>query len=157
MGSNCDFFKGAKCLVNQLLTRMNGSTDIPAAPSCCLVKQQPRERAWMCQRGKEDPVEIDCSLMLCSDMLGVEQVGGKCQGRPEATQRLGSAPPFSRDSCPKVQTKSEIPLPSPSLYSLSDLERLPSESGIPLRRACDQSLLRVQSPASGRATLETAF
>ena len=26
--------------------------------------------------GKEDPVEFDSSLMLCSDMEGVAQVGG---------------------------------------------------------------------------------
>ncbi len=26
--------------------------------------------------GKEDPVEFDSSLMSCSDMVGVEEVGG---------------------------------------------------------------------------------
>ena len=30
--------------------------------------------------GKEDPVEFDSSLMSCSDMVGVEEVGGQCQG-----------------------------------------------------------------------------
>ena len=29
--------------------------------------------------GKEDPVEFDFSLMSCSDMVGVEEVGGQCQ------------------------------------------------------------------------------
>ena len=31
--------------------------------------------------GKEDPVEFDSSLMLCSGMEGVAQVGDKCHGK----------------------------------------------------------------------------
>ncbi len=34
--------------------------------------------------GKEDPVEFDSSLMSCSDMVGVEEVGGQCQ--PQAAE-----------------------------------------------------------------------
>ena len=34
--------------------------------------------------GKEDPVEFDSSLMLCSDMWGVAQVGGECQTHQES-------------------------------------------------------------------------
>ena len=40
--------------------------------------------------GKEDPVEFDSSLMSCSDMMGVEEVGGQCQPqqpKPEASAR----------------------------------------------------------------------
>ena len=38
--------------------------------------------------GKEDPVEFDSSLMSCSDMVGVEEVGGQCHkaSSPRATK-----------------------------------------------------------------------
>ena len=37
--------------------------------------------------GKEDPVEFDSSLMLCSDMWGVAQVGGQCHGAQNPVQK----------------------------------------------------------------------
>ncbi|PZO93534.1 MAG: hypothetical protein DI617_08580 [Streptococcus pyogenes] len=43
----------AKCLVIQLVTRMNGLTRFPTVPIYYLAKPQPRERAWQNQRGKK--------------------------------------------------------------------------------------------------------
>ena len=49
--------------------------EIPTVPNCHLAKPQPRERAWQNKRGKEDPVELDSSLILSSDLWGREYVG----------------------------------------------------------------------------------
>ena len=51
--------------------------EIPTVPIYYLAKPQPRERAWRNQRGmaesagKEDPVELDSSLILWNVFGGV--------------------------------------------------------------------------------------
>ena len=42
--------------------------------------------------GKEDPVEFDSSLMLCNDMGGVAQVGGKCHSTAALGEPLNQPP-----------------------------------------------------------------
>ena len=74
-------------------------SEIPTVPNCCSVKQQGKGTGLQVSAGKEDPVEFDSSLMLCSDMKGVAKVG-------EGSEPLNS----------------EIPLPSRLLYSLSNLQ-----------------------------------
>eukprot|EP01080_Neovahlkampfia_damariscottae_P010784 gene10784-3401_t len=50
--------------------------EIPIVPIYYLGNLHQREHAWECQRGKENPVELDSSLNLCNDADGVEQVEG---------------------------------------------------------------------------------
>ncbi len=50
-------------------------SEIPTVPSCCPVKPLTRERSCIVFAGKEDPVEFDASLQMCSDLKGVAQVG----------------------------------------------------------------------------------
>ncbi len=52
-------------------------SEIPAVPNCYSVKQQGKGTGLRALAGKEDPVEFDSSLMLCSDMRGVAKVGGE--------------------------------------------------------------------------------
>ena len=45
--------------------------EIPTVPNHHLVKPQPRERAWK-TAGKEDPVELDSSLIYFKITKGIE-------------------------------------------------------------------------------------
>jgi len=45
--------------------------EIPTVPIYHLANSQPRERAWSETAGKEDPFEIDSSLILRSIITGV--------------------------------------------------------------------------------------
>ena len=45
------------------------TNEIPSVPTYYLAKQQSRDLKL--SAGKEDPVEFDSSLTLCSDMRGV--------------------------------------------------------------------------------------
>ena len=38
--------------------------EIPSVPTHCLAKSQPRERAWMCQRGKKTLLSLTL-VRLC--------------------------------------------------------------------------------------------
>jgi len=71
-------------------------SEIPTVPNCYSAKRQGKGTGLWVSAGKEDPVEFDSSLMLCSDMRGVAKVG--------------------------APGDSEIPLLSPSLYSLSNFQ-----------------------------------
>jgi len=51
-------------------------SEIPTVPNCYSVKRQGKGTGLWVLAGKEDPVEFDSSLMLCSDMKGVAKVGG---------------------------------------------------------------------------------
>jgi hypothetical protein len=75
-------------------------SEIPAVPNCHSVKPQGKGTVLHRPAGKEDPVEFDSSLVLCSDMIGVAEVGG-----------LRNMFGFS----------SEIPLLSPFLHLPNDL------------------------------------
>lgn len=46
--------------------------EILTVPNYLLANPQPRERAWAYPSGKEDPVELDSSLILVLDSWGVE-------------------------------------------------------------------------------------
>jgi len=50
-------------------------SEIPTVPNCYSVKPQGKGTGLWVIAGKEDPVEFDSSLMLCSDMKGVAKVG----------------------------------------------------------------------------------
>jgi hypothetical protein len=76
--------------------------------------------------GKEDPVEFDSSLIRHNDMLGVAQVGGECHcahtpKRPIDLIDSHTQRPTEEEKQLLAPTNSEIPLPSPSFCSLSDL------------------------------------
>ena len=76
--------------------------------------------------GKEDPVEFDSSLIRHNDMLGVAQVGGECHCAPNYQQQQKLLAP----------TNSEIPLPSPSFCSLSDLGKSTDEEPLSPQVPC---------------------
>ena len=46
------------------------TNEIPTVPIYIEVKQQARERTCMNKAGKEDPVELDSSLVLCGEGSG---------------------------------------------------------------------------------------
>ena len=50
-------------------------SEIPTVPNCYSAKRQGKGTGLWVTAGKEDPVEFDSSLMLCSDMKGVAKVG----------------------------------------------------------------------------------
>jgi len=41
--------------------------EVSTVPTCSLANLQPRERAWQNTAGKEDPVELDSSLIRRMD------------------------------------------------------------------------------------------